>query len=233
MILRLFLDTVAKEDGALEGARDLGPGEAEPGLGHIDEADETIDDGSGFICRVEVFEFLGDANHQRAVNSAGVYEALAPGEHAAVVGAVNHDGVVSEAILFEFGKALADFLVHLFYGIGILSVGFADLQQVGVIGEQLHLGGIVAGVFVVPVRLALVAVSVVDDGEKGLAGSALFPPIGDFLTLADIPGIVVVTPPDVVVGLTGIGGVIAGFAQQVRVVGDPGMRKVIAASHRL
>ena len=180
-----------------------------------------------------MLECFGNAHDERAVDAAGVAEAFAAGEHTAVVGVVDHDSTVGEAVLFKFSEALTDLFIHVLDRIRVLGVGLADLGQVRVIGEQLHRSRIVPGILVVAVSTALVTIADIDDSEKRLVCFPLFPPVGGAFSFADIPGVVVIAATDVVVGLAGVGCVISGLSQQVRIIRDPVVRNFITASHRL
>ena len=61
----------AEKDPALKIFRDLGPRDTEPGLGHVNEADDAVDGGSGFLALgVEMLPFLRDTYDQGTVDPA-------------------------------------------------------------------------------------------------------------------------------------------------------------------
>ena len=79
----------------------------------------------------------------------------------------------------------------------------------------------------------LVTITDIDDRKKWLVGLPFFPAIDGPFASTDIPGVIVITATDIVIGLTRVRGVIAGLSQQVGIIGDPVVRNFITAPHRL
>jgi hypothetical protein len=69
----------------------------------------------------------------------------------------------------------------------------------------------------------------VDDCEKWLVRLPLFPAVDRACSFTNIPRIVIITTTDIVVRLAGVGGVIAGLSQQIRILGNPVVRNFITA----
>ena len=79
MVGGLLFNAFAKKDCPLKRVWNFRAGEAEPGLGHIDKTDKPFDYCAGIFCRIEVLEFFGYTDHERAVNTAGIAKTFAAG----------------------------------------------------------------------------------------------------------------------------------------------------------
>ena len=112
MVLGLGFGVRAEKDSALKIVRHFGSRQAEPGLGHIDETNDTIDGGSGFFATgVKMFPFFRNTDDQGTVDPTGIEEAFAPGEHTAMVRVVNDDGIFGQALFLQNLDKTADGVV--------------------------------------------------------------------------------------------------------------------------
>ena len=182
--------------------------------------------------RSEVLPARREAHDQRHVVALLPPPVLGAQHAGAVVGPEHHDGVVPQPILVQFGHVAPDVVVDLGHRVVVARPRLAELGDVGVIGRQRRLLGIVE-VVRLQQRQALgqdrlvrvlgherVALGVVVHGEERLACPPL-PPVR-----AAAPGIPcrgaeggrrvalrIRGAGQVVVGLDAVGGEVAGVAQ--------------------
>ena len=224
---RLRLGFRPHEDVALHDCGNVSACEAEPGLRHVQEADQAIHGGAGCGCGPQVFVFFRNANDERCVDAAVKQEAFAAWQHAPVIGIENDNGIFREPRFFQVLQCNADLLVHVFHGIVVLRVVHANAHLIRVVLAQRHFAGRVAGAGNRALGVAFVRFVEVDHLKERLPRLAQVPGIG----LVAVPASAVGPATNVVISLGVIGREVARLAQVVRVVLHLVMRDRIAAAH--
>ena len=203
-------DELAEEGVALHPRERLKAGETAQGGSEIDQADGAVGGAAGnIISGAQVPEIFRDGHEQRHVEAGIRGPAFAARQAGAVVGPVENNRILGEAIGGELGEddpgsGSGDAVV-------VERPIAADFRGVGAVGGDGDFGGVVDGRCAGFYRLALVALGGVDDGEERLAGGAVFP-VG--LSGRGVPDGGRFC--EVVVLLGVIGGGVAGFAEERR-----------------
>ena len=122
VIFRFGLGLRAQKDCPLHRVWNFALRDAQPGLGHVHEADQPIDLVSRFGRRPEMPVTFRNPNDQRAVKSIAKKKTLAAWQHAAMVRAVNNYRIVGHSGFFKFLQRVTDFLIHVFDRVMVSSV---------------------------------------------------------------------------------------------------------------
>ena len=207
-------DELAEKGVALQPLGWLDAGEAAHGRGEIDEADRAIGGAAGdVIGGAEVFEFFGNVHKERHVETGVRGPAFAARHAGAVVGPVENNGIVGEAIGGELREDSAGVGIGGGDAVVVKRPIAADLGCVGMIGGDADLGGVVSRLSVGTEfdDLALVTLRGVEDGEERFAGGAIFPVGGVGRGVPDGGSF-----REVVVLLHVVAGVVTGLAEELR-----------------
>ena len=103
-ILRLGFGFWSEKNAALHDGGNLCSGQAEPCLGHVEEANETVHGRARRSSRPQGLVFFGNADDKWCMQAGVEKETLASGHHAAVIGVEDDDGVVGESRLLQSQK---------------------------------------------------------------------------------------------------------------------------------
>ena len=110
-------------------------GGVERGGGDVERDDRVFADGAGL-------EMAGPANDERDVGAGIVEPLFAAEEAAAVIAEDEDDGVVEEAVFFEFIEGDAELAVPVVDGIEVVGDFVADDGVIGIVGRELDFGGV-------------------------------------------------------------------------------------------
>ncbi len=148
------------------------------------------------------------------MRAAALKKALAAGQHAAVVGVVEDDGVVGQAILLKLLQPGGDLFIHQRHVVVIPGPICPHLRGVRLVRGDAHLGGVRGCEIQLKLfdgeQAALVGDFVVEHAEERLLRVGPFAPVG--IPARGVPRLLHVDGR-VVVRLGVVGGVIAGLAQ--------------------
>ena len=209
--LRRF-EEFAEERVALHPVRRLDAGEAQHGGREIHEAHEAVGFTAGFVFgRMEVLELVRDVNDERDLQSGIVGPAFAARHAGTVVGVVEDNRIICQAIVGELLEVQAGVGIGFGDNVVVLRPVLARLRRVGVVGGDAHLSGIVELAVWTHAQFALVTFLRVEHSEERLSGLAVAPMSLARGVVPDQAGL------DEVVILFGIvGTVVAGFAKELR-----------------
>ena len=197
------------EGVALEVVGRLDAGQAQHSRREVNEPNQALARAADRVLGgPQVLELLRYVQDQRDVEAGVVRPALAARHARPVIGPVEHDRVLFEAVLAQLGQHLARHRVHLADLVVILGPVSAAFLGVGMVGRHPHLGGIVDRRVGPAANLGFVGDREIEHREERLARRALAPVRLAARLVPDLAGLL-----QVVVFLGVVRDVIAGVAE--------------------